>query len=108
MNKTYKELKQQIAELERQAEAARQAELAEVVAEIRQKIADYGLTAADLGLDSATRKTPPASGTPLQAGRYRNPQTGEIYAYGGRGRKPEWIAAMTAKDIARCRLADEE
>jgi len=107
---TYAELKQQIAELERQAEAARQAELAAVIADVRQKIATFGLTAADLGLVAApvaAKRKPPkaATGVTLSAGRYRNPHTGETYEYGGRGRKPAWIAALSAEEIAGCRIA---
>lgn len=104
---TYEELKKQIAELERQAEAARRAELAALIADIKRKIATHGLTAADLGFASAPakRKAPKASsGVRLSAGRYRNPQTGEIYDYAGKGRKQAWIATMSAEEIARCRV----
>ncbi|MDP1654029.1 MAG: H-NS histone family protein [Rhodocyclaceae bacterium] len=109
-NHTYAELKQQIVELERQAEAARQAEVAAVVADIRRKIAEYGLTAADLGFGAASgavkrKARQSTSGARLTAGRYRNPQGGEIYEYQGRGRKPAWLAAMTAEEIDRCRIS---
>lgn len=105
---TYEELKKQIADLERKAEEVRKAELAEVISAIRQKIAEFGLTAADLGFSAAGRKAAKAakspSGVRLSAGKYRNPANGEIYEYGGRGRKPSWIAAMSAEDVARCKL----
>jgi DNA-binding protein H-NS len=105
---TYAELKQQIAELEKQAEAVRRAELAAVIADVKQKIADFGLTAADLGFAGAAggakHKAPKAAGVSLAAGEYRNPVTGETYAYRGRGRKPAWIAAMSEEEIGRCRV----
>lgn len=104
---TYEELKKQIAELERQAEAARQAERAVVIADVKQKIAAHGLTAADLGFVSsvAKRKAPKVSpGARLAAGRYRNQKTGEIYEYAGKGRKQAWIAVMSAEEIERCRV----
>jgi DNA-binding protein H-NS len=45
----YADLKAQIAKLQAQAEEARRTEIDNVVADIRQKIAEYGLTAQDLG-----------------------------------------------------------
>lgn len=105
---TYEELKKQIADLERKAEEVRKAELAEVIAAMRQKITEFGLTAADLGFSTTGKKSAKVARTPagarLAAGKYRNPATGEIYEYGGRGRKPSWIAAMSAEDIAGCKL----
>jgi len=40
----------------------------------------------------------------MSTGRYRNPHTGETYEYGGRGRKPAWIATLSAEEIAGCRI----
>lgn len=48
--KTLAEIEAQIAALNKQAEALREREVADVVARIRQAIAHYGLTAQDLGL----------------------------------------------------------
>ena len=48
--KAYKQIRADIAKLEREAEAARKAESAGVVAKIRKLAAEYGLTAADIGL----------------------------------------------------------
>jgi DNA-binding protein H-NS len=105
---TYAELKKQIAELEKQAETVRKAEQTALIADIKQKIAAFGLTAVDLGFAAtsggAKRKAPKAAGVSLAAGQYRNPATGETYAYRGRGRKPAWIAAMSAEEIARCKI----
>ena len=48
--KTYVAIKAEIAKLEKQAEAARKAEVSDVIGRIKQAIAAYGLTADDLGL----------------------------------------------------------
>ena len=46
---TYKEIVQKISELQRQADELRANEQATVIAEIKHKIVEYGLTAEDLG-----------------------------------------------------------
>jgi DNA-binding protein H-NS len=47
---TYKELQAQIEQLRKQAEELRQAEIADVIVEIKTKMQEYGITGADLGL----------------------------------------------------------
>ena len=47
---TYKELQAQIEQLRKQAEELRQAEIADVITEIKNKMNEYGITGADLGL----------------------------------------------------------
>lgn len=82
----YKELQEQIAALQKQAEEARKQEMASVVAEIKAKMAEYGITMEDLG--SAVRskgRRRAASGV----AKYRNPATGEQWT--GKGRKPGWM-----------------
>lgn len=88
------ELQAQIAELTRQAEEVRRAEIAEVVADIKQAIAQYGLTAADLGFS--------ADGTLKKRGRRAAAGGAVKYTNGtdtwsGRGRRPQWfVAALEA------------
>jgi DNA-binding protein H-NS len=84
----YTELKAQIARLQEQAEEARRAELEAVLADIRRKIAEYGLTAQDLGLAVVRRGRPPKKG-PLPP-LYQDPKTGNTWS--GRGKPPKWIA----------------
>jgi DNA-binding protein H-NS len=82
----YKELLDQIAALQKQAEEARKQEIAAVVAEIKAKMAEYGITVEDLG--SAVRgkgRRKASSGV----AKYRNPVTGEQWT--GKGRKPGWM-----------------
>jgi DNA-binding protein H-NS len=85
---TYKELEAELVKLRARTEEARLRELASVTAEIKQKIADYGITAADLGFATQVR----AGRKPKQAipPKYRNPRTHETWS--GRGRPPAWIS----------------
>jgi len=86
---SYKELKAKAEDLLRQAEAARKAETAAVIAEIRKTMAEYGISAADLaGKPAASKGRKPA------AVKYRNPANDD--AWSGRGRVPRWLAALEA------------
>jgi len=89
---TYAELQQKIAELQSQAEELRKRELAEIIADVKQKIAAYGLSAADLGLQAGRESTaaPQKAKTALKA-KYRDPATGETWV--GRGATPKWMRA---------------
>jgi DNA-binding protein H-NS len=82
---TYKDLQSQIEKLQKQAEQARDKEVASVVAQIRSMMTDYGIQATDLGLTARRKRK---SGTPA-APKFQNPQTGETWT--GRGRAPKWI-----------------
>lgn len=82
----YKELKEQIAALQQQAEEARKQEMASVIAEIKAKMAEYDITLKDL--EAAIRgkgRRRASSGV----AKYRNPATGEEWS--GKGRKPGWL-----------------
>ena len=87
---TYKELKAQAEALLKQAEAARRAEIAGVVAEIQARMKEYGITLDDL--KGGARKSKASAGV---AAKYRNPATGESWS--GRGRAPRWLAEEMAK-----------
>lgn len=91
---TYKELKAQAEALLQQAEAARRAEIAAVVAEIQAKMKEYGITLADL--KGGAKKTKSRGAV---AAKYRNPATGESWS--GRGRAPKWLADELAKGRSR-------
>lgn len=83
---SYKQLTAQLEKLHKEVAAAREKEIAQVIAEIKQKIVEYDLTAEELGFTSkptVTRKTAPVA-------KYRNPKTGETWS--GRGRSPAWLA----------------
>jgi len=91
---TYKELKAQAEALLKQAEVARRAEIASVVAEIQARMKEYGITLDDLkgGAKKAKART-------AVAAKYRNPATGESWS--GRGRAPKWLAEEQAKGRSR-------
>lgn len=88
---TYLELKQKAEKLMAEAEQMRQKEIDDIIAEIREKMKAYGLTAHDIG--GAGRKR--NSGTAKAVVKYRGPN-GETWS-GGRGRKPRWVTEALAK-----------
>jgi DNA-binding protein H-NS len=98
---TYAELQTQIAQLTAQAEAARKVELAGVIAEIKQKMAECGITIEDLGEKRAKH---PSNGVSVPV-KYRHPATGQTWT--GRGKYPRWLAAEIAagKDITAFAIA---
>lgn len=87
---SYLELKAQAEKLMAEAEAMRQKELDDAIADIKAKMKAYGITARDLGLQGgagAPRRA--ARGGANKVVKYRSPN-GETWS-GGRGRKPEWV-----------------
>ena len=88
----YSELMAQAQALMAEAEAARKAEMADVVSDIKNRMKQHGITLSDLGGASSGKST---SKTKSSApAKYRGPN-GELWA-GGPGRKPEWVRAIVA------------
>jgi DNA-binding protein H-NS len=87
---TYSELVSQAQALMAQAEQVRKQELANVIADIKAKMKEYGITVEDLG-GTSSRKS---AGKSKAAAKYRGPN-GELWS-GGPGRKPEWVKAVVA------------
>jgi DNA-binding protein H-NS len=85
---SYKQLTAQLKKLHLEVAAAREKEIAQAIADIKQKIAEYDVTAEELGFTSARKPVRKAASTSVA--RYRNPKTGETWS--GRGRSPGWIA----------------
>ena len=85
---TYLELKAQAEELMRKAEEARKKELEGVIADIKEKIAEYGITAKDLGLSVDKATTRQAGSSAPAPVRYRHP---DGRTWSGKGRAPNWI-----------------
>ncbi len=81
---SYREFQAELQKLHEQAERARRSEKATALEQIRALIAEYELSAADLGLETASKR----SGTPAPA-KYRDPETGATWS--GRGRVPKWL-----------------
>ena len=86
---TYAELQEKIAALQSQAEELRKRELAEIIADVKQKIAAYGLSAADLGFQSSRESAAPQKTKTALKAKYRDPATGATWT--GRGKAPRWI-----------------
>jgi len=89
---TYKELLEQRESLEQQIAEARRSEVASAIAQAKQLIADYGLTAADCGFRGAAAwagKTPTTV-----AVKFRGPN-GETWS--GRGKAPNWLTSLEAQ-----------
>lgn len=84
---TYKELLAQREELERQIASARQTEVSTALAQVRELVEQFGLTAEDI---FNSPRAPRVSKGSTVAPKYRNPATGETWT--GRGKAPRWIA----------------
>ncbi|WP_027802229.1 H-NS histone family protein [Paraburkholderia dilworthii] len=84
---SYKQLTAQLEKLHKEVAAAREKEIAQAIADIKQKIAEYDLTAEELGFANNTRTVARKAAS---VARYRNPKTGETWS--GRGRSPAWLA----------------
>lgn len=80
---TYKELVAQRDQLDAQIEKARATERAKVIAEVREKIATFDLTARDLGIPVRRRNKPKPEAM------FQDPRSGDTWS--GRGREPGWI-----------------
>ncbi|HEY4298409.1 MAG TPA: H-NS histone family protein [Paraburkholderia sp.] len=85
---SYKQLTAQLEKLHKEVAAAREKEVAQAIADIRQQIADYDLTAEELGFTS--QRKPARKAASVSVAKYRNPKTGETWS--GRGRSPAWLA----------------
>ena len=99
---SYSELISQAQALMAQAEQVRKQEMANVIADIKAKMKEYGITVEDLGASSSGRRAP-ASKSKAPA-KYRGPN-GELWS-GGPGRKPDWVKAALAagQDIEAFRI----
>ena len=93
---TYLELRAKGEKLLAEAEELRVKELNDVIADIKEKVKAYGLSAQDLGFagGGATRRKRSSSSTTKAAVKYRGPN-GETWS-GGRGRKPRWVTEALA------------
>lgn len=97
------ELLAQRAELEKQIVETQREERDSALSQIRQLMAQYGLTVADLtgraGANKALRGSGSAGATAGRSGtkvaaKYRDAQTGDTWS--GRGLQPRWLKAAMA------------
>jgi DNA-binding protein H-NS len=101
MKKSFLQIQRQIEQLERQAEALKKAEVADVVKRIKDAIQVYGLTASDLGLAAPARKAAGGRAS-APAGRKAGKKLGKVApkfrddagnTWTGRGNQPRWLRA---------------
>ena len=122
--RSYKQIRADIAALEREAAAVRKSESAAIVAKIRKLAEQYDLTAADIGLDAApqaqgagrpsakpaakstagktaAKKTLRGKKSRSGAGvaKYRDPTSGKTWT--GFGRAPDWLASAKNREVFR-------
>ncbi|PVX85679.1 H-NS histone family protein [Paraburkholderia unamae] len=90
---TYRELKAQLAELESQATALRQQEYDAVLADIREKVIEFGYTEREI---FGSRRGRPRLSHSVSPAKYRDPATGATWS--GRGRVPNWIKDAKNRD----------
>ena len=95
---TYQDYLKQIEQLTKEAEKVRQAELATAIADIKAKMAQYGIRISDIaGKESSgySGKKRSATGSKNKvAPKYRG-SAGQLWT--GRGRRPAWVEAELAK-----------
>lgn len=92
--RSYKEVMSEIAKLEEEAAEAREHELQAVIADIRAKVSEYGLTEEDVF--GRQRKARASRESTVSTVKYRDPKTGNEWS--GRGRAPSWIAGAKNRD----------
>ncbi|MBR8085578.1 H-NS histone family protein [Burkholderia vietnamiensis] len=95
VTRSYTEIQAQIESLQEEAKAAREAEIAAVLEDIREKVATYGLTPQDVFGRKRSAKGA-AGAKPASAIKYRDPKTGATWS--GKGRAPGWITKARNRD----------
>ncbi|WP_414442379.1 H-NS family nucleoid-associated regulatory protein [Burkholderia sp. 22PA0106] len=94
MAENYKALKAQLDSLQERAEAARVAELERVITQVRELVAEYGITSEQI---FGRKRGPKVAKEPaVIEAKYQNPKTGETWS--GRGRAPLWIRDAKNRD----------
>ncbi|WP_323123791.1 H-NS histone family protein [Burkholderia alba] len=90
---TYAEMVAQIEVMQEKAAEVRAAEIKEVIADVRAKVAAYGLTEKDVFGRQRAGSTPSSrKATAPSVPKYRDPKSGATWS--GKGRAPAWIAAV--------------
>ena len=94
---SYRDMKAQIAKLEKQAADLFKKEVADAVSKIKALMNDYGLSISDLGLGGkAGRKTSPKTSS---APKYRDPVSGKTWT--GHGKAPGWLTSAVQAGKSR-------
>ncbi len=91
----YADVVAQIEALQAEADALRAAEIEAVLAEVREKVAAYGLTVEQV-FGGKRGRTAARAQRASSVPKYRDPKTGATWS--GRGRAPTWIAGAKNRD----------
>jgi DNA-binding protein H-NS len=87
------------AALEKRIAEAQNQERADAIAQVKQLMAQHGLTLADLGGKAAMSRTKASKSDSRKGGKvpvkYRDPVSGN--AWSGRGLQPKWLQAALAQ-----------
>ncbi|WP_232444574.1 H-NS histone family protein [Burkholderia ubonensis] len=95
--RTYSDVKAQIAALQAEAAALRDQALTTIIADVRAKVAEYGLTEQDVfGRKRAPRTRNATTAKSASVPKYRDPKTGATWS--GKGRAPAWITKARNRD----------
>jgi DNA-binding protein H-NS len=91
-----KQLLAQKAALDKQIEEVKRDQREQAITQVRELMAQYGLSMADLQAKGAGKRTAAkrSSGSGKVAAKYRNPDSGETWS--GRGLQPRWMKAALA------------
>lgn len=96
MTVSYKELLKQREALEQQITEARRRELTAAISQVRELVAEYGLTQQDVFPAGRTGRVSATSGTKV-APKYRDPATGQTWT--GRGKAPKWDSKRRPREV---------
>jgi DNA-binding protein H-NS len=95
---SYQEILKQIDQLTKEAEKIRESELSAAIADIKAKMAQYGIKVSDIvGKEPGPRSVGKRAATGSKkkvAPKYRG-SNGELWT--GRGRRPAWVEAELGK-----------
>lgn len=91
---SYQELQAKIAELQKQAEAARSSEITAAKTKIAEIMKEYGLTLSDLAVVNKAKSTRVREPVAI---KYRDPVSGDTWT--GRGRSPRWLDGKSKADF---------
>ncbi|WGS47022.1 H-NS histone family protein [Burkholderia sp. JSH-S8] len=95
--RTYSDVRAQIDALQVEANALRAQELDTVIADVRAKVVEYGLTEQDVfGRKRPARARGIGAEKAAAVPKYRDPKTGATWS--GKGRAPAWIAKVRNRD----------
>ncbi|WP_313071200.1 H-NS histone family protein [Melaminivora sp.] len=94
---SYKDLLKQREALDRQISEARQRELSTALTQVRDLIAEYGLSQQDVFPTGRAARAGTVTGSKV-APKYRNPSTGQTWT--GRGKPPKWIQNQDREQFA--------